>query len=68
MSEKSRKQAWFDSLVISKEVLLKAKSLEIPCYDDADVCLSPILENFSKDFLLFNSFEKTDLPCEDLFS
>ena len=68
MSEKSKKQAWFDSLVISKEAFFMAKSLEISCCKEREICLSPILDNFSSDFPILYKLEKTDLPCEDLFS
>ena len=67
-SEKTKKQAWFDSLTISKEAFLIVKSLEISGYNDRNYCLSPILDNFSNSFPMYYKREITDLPCEDLFS
>ena len=68
MSEKSQKQIWYDSLVLSKEASLMIRSLEISSNNYNEMLLSPILDIISSESTIFYDLDKTDLPCEDLFS
>lgn len=68
MSEKSQKQIWYDSLVLSKEASLMIRSLEISSNNYNEMFLSPILDIISSESTIFYDLDKTDLPCEDLFS
>lgn len=69
-SDKSRDQAWFDSLILSKEVLITANAIKSRkgMSIDKELSLNPISDSFSIEFPILYEIEKTDLPCEDLFN
>ena len=68
MSQKSVQQTWYNSLVLTKEAYLMIRSLEISSNNYKEMFLSPILDISSSESTIFYCLDKTDLPCEDLFS